>query len=156
MFTDLDLENGYIRTKCSVVKTSHICYRPQTKFAKVMFLNMSVCPQVGVVSQHALQVVSQHALQVSRGVCVSQHALQVSRLARGSLRGLARGVSRPTPRGVSRPTPRGVSRPTPGGSPGPHPGGGGGVSQHALRQTPLADGYCCGRYASYWNTFLFN
>ena len=29
------------------------------------------------------------------------------------------------------------------------------VSQHALRHTPLADGYCCGRYASYWNAFLF-
>ena len=32
------------------------------------------------------------------------------------------------------------------------------VSQHALRQTPpplLADGYCCGRYASYWNAFLY-
>ena len=23
------------------------------------------------------------------------------------------------------------------------------------RQPPLADGYCCGRYASYWNAFLF-
>ena len=36
---------------------------------------------------------------------------------------------------------------------------GGCVSQHALgetppRQTPPADGYCSGRYASYWNTFL--
>ena len=30
---------------------------------------------------------------------------------------------------------------------------GGGV-QHALRQTPPADGYCCGQYASYWNAFL--
>ena len=47
--------------------------------------------------------------------------------------------------GFSRPTPRGVSRPTPGGS----------VSQHALRQTPPADSYCYGRYASYWNAFLF-
>ena len=36
-----------------------------------------------------------------------------------------------------------------------HTGGGG--SQHALRQTPPpADGYCCGRYASYWNAFLLN
>ena len=43
----------------------HYLYRTQTKFAKVMFLHVSVCPQ-GVVSQHALQVVSQHALQVSR------------------------------------------------------------------------------------------
>ena len=56
--------------------------------------------------------------------------------------------------------------------PGPHPRGNlrgltrgglqahtqGGVSQHALRQrqTPQADGYCCGRYASYWNAFLLN
>ena len=31
------------------------------------------------------------------------------------------------------------------------------VSQHALRQTPSpVDGYCCGRYASYWNAFLFS
>ena len=70
-----------------------------------------------------------------------------------------------------------------GGSPGPHRGVGeveasgrgvgglqahtggaapclggsrpGGVSQHALRQPPpLSSGYCCGRYASYWNAFL--
>ena len=40
----------------------------------------------------------------------------------------------------------GVSRPTPGG----------GLSQHALRQTPPAHGYCCGRYAPYWNAFLFS
>ena len=33
--------------------------------------------------------------------------------------------------------------------------GGGEVSHHALRQTPTRrDGYCCGRYASYWNAFL--
>ena len=50
----------------------------------------------------------------------------------------------------------------PGGCPGPGLGGvqaqGGCVSQHALRQTPPppADGYCCGRYASYWNALLFN
>ena len=53
---------------------------------------------------------------------------------------LGGGVSRPPPRGVSRPTPRRVC-----------------VSQHALTQSPSsppADGYCCGRYASYWNAFL--
>ena len=36
---------------------------------------------------------------------------------------------------------------------------GGRVSQHTLRQTPPPpgrDGHCCGRYASYWNAFLFN
>ena len=41
---------------------------------------------------------------------------------------------------------RGVSRPTPGG---------GCVSQHALRHPPPVDGYCRGRYPSYWNAFLF-
>ena len=51
--------------------------------------------------------------------------------------------------GCPGPYPGGVSRPTPGGCPGP-----GGVSQHALRQTPPTDGYCCGRYASYWNELL--
>ena len=111
-------------------------YRPQTKFAKVMFLHVSVilsggggaaipaCIAGGIP---ALQ-------QVSRGV--SQHALQVSRpTPRGKVEGdLAGGVSRPKTKGevegdlaggVSRPTPngevagdlaRGVSRPTPGGA----------------------------------------
>ena len=39
--------------------------------------------------------------------------------------------------------------------PGP---GEGLVSQHALRQPPLPgrDGYSCGRFASYWNAFLFD
>ena len=61
------------------------------------------------------------------------------------------GVSRPTPRreveesGWGDPDPHlGGPRPTPGGCPDPGLGGGG-VSQHALRQTPQADGYCCGR-----------
>ena len=81
--------------------------------------------------------------------------------------------------GVSRPTPKGKLRGIwPGGSPGPHPRGklrgiwpggclqahtqrvsrptpGGGLSQHALRQTP-PNGCCCGWYASYWNAFLLS
>ena len=56
------------------------------------------------------------------------------------------GVSRPTPKGeVEGSGLWGVTRPTPRG---------GCVSQHALTQTPPPDGYCCGRYASYWNAFL--
>ena len=71
----------------------------------------------------------------------------------GKLRGLARQVSRPTPNrevkgsglggcikahtwGFSRPTPRGVSRPTLGGGVSRPTPRGGGVSRHALRQTP--------------------
>ena len=62
-----------------VLKFNMITVRNEV--AKVMFLQVSVCPQGGgVLSQHALQVVSQHALQqVSGGGWVSQHALQVSR-----------------------------------------------------------------------------
>ena len=72
----------------------------------------------------------------------------------GSLRGLAGG-------GVSRPTPRGGSWGVWLGGFQDHTQGGlqdhtqGGVSQHALRQPPPADSHCRGRYASYWNAFLF-
>ena len=97
-------------------------YRPQTKFAKVMFLQLSV--------SHSVH---------SRGFQAHTRG--------GGVGGLGRGVSRPTPRGVSRPTPGGVSWPRPGGvwistccDPPPH----------------SAHGYCCRRYASYWNAFLFN
>ena len=46
----------------------HCYYCPQTKFAKVMFLNLSVSHSVHRgVSQHALQVVSEHALQQVSG-----------------------------------------------------------------------------------------
>ena len=87
---------------------------------------------------------------------VSQHALQVSRpTPKGELEGSGHG-------GSPGPHLGGLSRSTLRWSPGPDLGGGvcqahtqGGVSQHALRQTTPADGYCCGRYASYWNAFLF-
>ena len=92
--------------------------------------------------------------------------------------GGGRGVSRPIPRGdvegsglggspvhtqgdiegsdlggVSRPTPKGVSRFTPGGGLQAHTWGGIPACTEADPPTP-ADGYCCGRYASYWNAFL--
>ena len=98
-----------------------------------------------MVSQHALQMVSQHALQVSGGVYPSMPCLEWS--GRGGFQAHTQGGSSGVwPGGVSRPTPRGRS-------PGPHLAGC--VSQHALRQTLPADGYCCERYASYWNAFLF-
>ena len=85
----------------------HRYYRPQTKFAKVMFSHLS--------ASHS----------VHGGGSPGPHP-------GGMLRGLAGGVSRPTPRGdvegsgwgVSRPTPRGeVGGSGQGGSPGPHPWG---------------------------------
>ena len=47
--------------------------------------------------------------------------------------------------------------PGPGGLPGPWGGAWsrGVWSGGCLVETPLPDGYCCGRYASYWNAFLF-
>ena len=101
-------------------------YSLQTKFAKVMFLHVSVFPQGGgipacltggipaclaglqgsvsfhrgVVSQHASQVVSQHALQVSRGVCIPACLAGFQAHTQGGAWGVwLRGVSRPTPRG---------------------------------------------------------
>ena len=78
------------------------------------------------------------------------------------LRCRAGGGSRPTAGGEVGGSGWGVSRPTLGGVQAYTQGGvqahteGGGVSQHALRQTPPADGYCCRRYASYWNAFLLS
>ena len=120
----------------------------------------------GVVSQHALQQVSKggggipaclagfQAITQVGGV-EGDLAREVSRpTPKGKLRGIWPGGSPgPHPRGKLRGIlPGGVSRPTPkrevegdlarGVSPGPHPGGvsrltpGGGLSQHALRQTP--------------------
>ena len=98
----------------------------------------------------------------SLGGWVSQHALQVPRPhPRGSLRGLARG-------GLQAHTWGGLQANTRGGLQA-HARGGGevsrltpreegvGVSQHALRQTPLPrlTATAVGGYASYWNAFLF-
>ena len=106
-----------------------------------------------MLSQRALQVVSQHALQV-----VSQHALQQ----------VGGGGSRPTPEGdLVQAHSQGeiegdlvweggaCSQEAGGclvlGVPGP--GGGAAPGGGALWSAP--DGYCCRRYASYWNAFLF-
>ena len=63
--------------------------------------------------------------------------------------------------GLQAHTHRGSPGPHPGESPGPHLGGspgphlGGGISACTEADTPHPDGHCCGRYASYWNAFLF-
>ena len=103
------------------------CYRPQTKFAKVMFLHLSVILFTGG----------------GLGLC-----------AGGSLRSLSRGVSilgGLCPRGVFVP---GVSvwgglcpRGSPPGLDGLCPGG---LCHGDPPRTATS-----GRYASYWNAFLF-
>ena len=97
-------------------------------------------------SQHVLQVVSQHALQVSRGSLPACLAGLQAHTQGGSW-----GV---WPGGSPGPHPMGFPGPHPGGSPGPHLQEGGYPSMHWGRPPPQADGYCCGRYTSYWNAFL--
>ena len=63
--------------------------------------------------------------------------------------------SRPTPRGEieggrSRPTPKGEN--SGGSNPSPHRRG---KFRGIEPDTPPPNNYCCGRYASYWNAFLF-
>ena len=120
-----------------------ITARKRTLWRLCFYTCLSFCPQGGVVSQHALQVVSQHALQHFSGGWYP---------------------SMPCRWYPSMPCSR-----SPGGSPGPHqegswgvwPGGGlhthtrGGLRAHTQGvSSPPVDGYCRGRYASYWNAFL--
>ena len=104
---------------------------PATKLGQG-YVSNRVCDFVhrgGVVSQHALQVVSHHALQqISRGrggIPACLAGLQAH--TQGGLQAHTYGVSRPTPRGCIP----------------------------ACTEADPPDGYCCGRYAPYWNAFLF-
>ena len=85
-----------------------VYYRPQTKFAKIMFLHVSVCQQGGGVACVAGERVWGHAW---RGACVA------------------------------------------GGQ--AWQGGMCGKGMHAPPQRILRDRSMSGRYASYWNAFLF-
>ena len=116
-------------------------YRPQMKFAKVMFYTcLSVHGEGGWYPRMP-------CMSPGGGLQVHTWGGGVSRSTPG-----VGGVSRSTPGGFPEgslgPLLGGSPGPQPGGgSPGPHPGGGSagthlgeGVSQHALRQTPP-----CGR-----------
>ena len=158
-------------------------YRPQTKFAKVMFLHESVILFTeGMVSQHALHVSRPTPKGEAEGSGWGAGGLQahtqwgswgrssspqpggswgvwlggVSRTTpTGEVDGSGWGVSSPTPRGVQAHTQGGLQAHTQGGSPGPHPGSGVFSRMHWGRYPPpRADSYCCGWYASYWNAFL--
>ena len=117
-------------------------YRPQTKFAKIMFLHVSVSHSVHMgggwypACFAGLQAHIQEEVEGSGLGGLQAHN-------QGEMRGLAWGVSRPTPMGEVEGLAWGVSRSTPRGEvEGSCLGGGlqahtwGGVSRHALRQTP--------------------
>ena len=124
-------------------------YRPQTKFAKVMFLHVSVILSRGWYPSMPCSSPGPHP---AGGEVEGSGWGSPGPHPGGRLRGLARGVSRPTPRGSPGPHPGGPPGQHPGGSPGPHPGG---CIPACTESDPPPDGYCCGRYASYWNAFLF-
>ena len=121
-------------------------YRPQRSWGKVIFSEACVKNSVhGVVSRPTPG--GEVGRGLGGGVSSSPH--------RGGRFGSMAG-------GVSRPTPGGSPGHTQGGSPGPHPGRcqGPGLGECISACTeadpsPPANGYCCGRYASYWNAFLF-
>ena len=102
-------------------------YHPQTKFAKVMFLHMSVCPRGGgwYPSMHCRWYPSMPCRSPGGGWYPSMPCRSPGPHPGGKLRGLAWGEF-PGPHleggglqahtwGVSRPTHGGVSRPTLGG-----------------------------------------
>ena len=105
-------------------------YRPQTTFAKVMFLHLSVILFRGGVSQHVMGQTPPSPRKTP-----GRHP-QEDRPAPG------RHPEDPTP---GRQTPQGRHQEDPPQEDRPR------GSRH-----PPADGYCCGRYASYWNAFLLH
>ena len=78
-----------------------------------MFLHVSVCPQGGVVSQHALQV---------SGGCIPACLAGFQTHTQGGAWGIWPGGSPDLHLGGLQATPRGSPGPHPGGSPGPHLG----------------------------------
>ena len=114
----------------------------RNEVAKVVFTRVCDSVHRGVLSQHALQVVSQHALQ--RGGCLLPGGSALGGLP--ALGVCAPGGSAPGGPAPGRSAPRGV------------PALAEGVCSQGrclLWGVPALGGYCCGRYASYWNAFLF-
>ena len=95
-------------------------YCPQRSWGKVMFLNVSVILFTGG--------------GIPACIAGGIPAYLAVGLQRGGIPACLAGFQAHTQGEVEGDLARGVSRPTPGGSPYPHPGG---LSQHALRRTPL-------------------
>ena len=127
-------------------------YRPQTKFAKVMFLHASV-----ILSTEGGSIPACLAAGLQGGVEGNLAGGGLQAHTQGEVEGdLAGGVSRPTPRGkVEGDLARGgcLQANTQGGLQ-VHTWG---VSIPACTEAdpPPPDGFCSGQYASYWNAFLF-
>ena len=117
--------------RLDVPLTLYINYRPQRSCEGYVFTR--VCH---AVHRGGGGMISQHALQQGGGVCVCTIP---ACLAVGGVCSQGGACSR----GRSA-----LGGGVCSGGRVPAPGGHG--------DPPEADGYCCGRYASYWNAFLFN
>ena len=140
-------------------------YRPQTKFAKVMFLQVSVCPWGGVggcSGGHVWLLLGGHAWLLWGGMhgCSGGHAWLLLGGVHGCSRGGMRGCSGRGMHGCSQGecvVAWGVCMVAPGGACMVAPGGcawllwGGGMRGFFDEIRSMSR-----RYASYWNAFLFN
>ena len=128
------------------------------------------CPQGGwypsMPCRYPGGVVSQHALQVPRptpkgevkgsglGGYPGPHPGEKLRsLAWGGLQAHTQGGLRLTSGGGLQAHTQGGPQAHTQGVSRPHPGEG---IKACTEADPPTDGYCCGRYASYWNAFLLN
>ena len=110
----------------------------RNEVAKVMFLQASVCPQRG------------------EGVSASVHGGIPNPPKSRHPPGADTPLGADTPRSGHTPQSRSPPEQTTTWEQTP-------LSRHPLEQTPLGadtlppprNGHCCGRYASYWNAFLF-
>ena len=157
-------------------------YRPQTKFAKVMFLQVSVILSTGgacVVAQGGVHGCSggmhgclggMHGCSGGRGACmVAPGGMRGCSgghvwLLLGGMRGCSRGACMVALGGHAQLLPGGHAWLLPGGVHGCSWGGMCGCSWGACVVAP-GGGMCgffdeiwsmSGRYASYWNAYLFN
>ena len=139
VFCQLPREEGKVKSKWFIFSQftlDLINYRPQTKFAKVMFLHVCVCPQRGSASVH------DGILPLARQTPHPPSKADPPGKADHHLGKTDPTLARQTPT-LARQTPQWQDRPP-------------------WQDRPLLCSACweirstSGRYASYWNAILFN
>ena len=121
-----------------------LIFTVRNEVAKVIFIQVCVCPHGGwgvVVSQHALQQVSKEGGVFAIPACI------VDGIPACLATGLEGGCLLPGGYLFLEGMLFGGCLLLGGWRPHPHP--------HPPPPPPKADGYCCRRYTSYWNAFLF-
>ena len=157
---DQGVGRGVLDMRASPPPRSNFChYRPQTKFAKVMFLQVSVCPQGGRGHAWLLRGGMRGCSRGGVLGCSGGHAW----LLWGGMRGCSGGACVVAPGGACMVAPGGMR----GCSGGGHVWLLWGACMVAWGACVVALGGACvvffdeirsmsGRYTSYWNAFLFS